>query len=567
MLNDRNPTQASEKRPGWNLPHLIKWIILILLVFLLLLQLATGEYGRLMEGLWTAWLILVLKLVLIGILIWLMRVQLSLKCEILEPKGCATLEYDATTDSSVVVVRGTAGGGIFASYTLSLELSGTPQTITIDYPGGGSSGVLAVTNGELGRLHTETLEPTTGYQVILTVQGTTGATKICMSSFDLKEQIVYIDAVGKVPAQTVGVHPSDPTEPLKLIKETPGAPTLPGDPVASVGGSVSIEGGADVFGCNRQMSEWALQHRVIPAAANPWEADAAGVWHDIRVLPIWNTDPDHPRRYLFLGTQLLPNFVVNGDLTRQWFTRSILQSLSPIIYANRRVTQPVDWNTKEGATPLNGHYTVRLRVRHDQLAGGGPIEELFDAVNVWIDNRQIHCLITALAVSGGTPLAGCDELLLSQFVVGGSKVNMEIIGRAWDPTILDPPYSTDPPNDNFGHYSLNVKKDGATAWEPIVTGVSNPVPSARQVSLPAAPGDVGTLHSWDIVGALDAGPKQPGSPPYPKLYRGERCAYLIQLYVTDTTWINDKGDHNDLDFYWPFCIENDIPEDAAFPLT
>ena len=112
-----------------------------------------------------------------------------------------------------------------------------------------------------------------------------------------------------------------------------------------------------------------------------------------------------------------------------------------------------------------------------------------------------------------------------------------------------------------------MKKDGSTTWEPIVTGVTNPVPSARQVSLPAAPGDVGTLHSWDIVGALDAGPPQPGPPPYPKLYRGERCAYLIQLYVTDTTWINDKGDHHDLDFYWPFCIENDIPDDVAFPLT
>ncbi|MGE5827811.1 MAG: hypothetical protein ACM30G_05520, partial [Micromonosporaceae bacterium] len=87
------------------------------------------------------------------------------------------------------------------------------------------------------------------------------------------------------------------------------------------------------------------------------------------------------------------------------------------------------------------------------------------------------------------------------------------------------------------------------------------VPSVRQVALPAAPGDVGTLASWDIVAALDAGPRPAGelsAPPTPKIYRGERCAYAIQLYVTDITQLNDRTATHHLWFYWPFCIENDL---------
>jgi hypothetical protein len=566
MIDDSVQRKQPERRPRRNLAHLIKWIILILLVLLVVAQLATGELDQLRERVASSWLILLLKLVLIAIVIYLMRVQRSLRCEITEPKGCAALEYDAATDSAVVVVRGTAAGSIFASYDLALELSGTPMTVTVDYPGGGGSGVTPVTGGELGRIHVETLEPTTGYKVILTVHDTAGGTKTCTSLFDLQDKVVYIEAIGAVPAQTVGAHPGDPSQPLKLVKETPGAPSVPDDPEDSVGGSISVEGGADVFGCDRQMNEWALHYRPVASGNDPWQADAAGVWDDIRVLPIWNADPNHPRRYLSL-LNLIPNFVLHGELTRQWTPRQVLQSLFPVTYAARRVTTPADWNTA-GAL-LNGRYTVRLRVKHDQMAGGGPIQELYDAATVWIDNRQILGRITALAVAGGGTLTACEELRLSQFVAGGSKLDMEIIGRAWDPIIVDTYPKTVPPNDNFGHYDLSFKKDGSSSWLSIASHETTPVPADRELTLPAPPNDVGTLASWDVVGALDAGPAPPGGAPpaaYPKLYRGDRCAFLIRLYVTDKTWINDKGDRHDVQFDWPFCIENDLPPGAPFPV-
>lgn len=567
MMSNGSERQRPPRRPAWSLPHLIKWIVLILLVVLLLFQLASGEYVRLAEASWTAWVVFSLKLLLIAVVVWLMRAQMSLMCEILEPKGCASLQYDAASGSAVIVVRGSAGGGIFTSYTLSLELSGTPLAVAVDYPSGGSVGSVAVTNGELGRLHAGTLEPTTGYTVILTVHGAGGATKVCTASFDLQERVAYIEAIGEVPAQTVGVHPSDPGEPLKWIKETPGMPTPPADPAASVGGYLSVVGGADVFGCDRQMSEWALQHRLIPAGADPWQADAAGPWQDIRVIPIWDTDPNHPRRRLGCCPSLLPNFVLNGDLTREWKSRNVLISVFPQIHAMQRVTVPEDWDTKAGAD-LNGPYTVRLRVRHDQMAGGGPIEEIHEAVNVWIDNHKVLCGITGLAISGSAPLDGCEQLRLSQLLSGSTANTLDIVGQAWDPLILDPPYPADRPNDNFGHYDLHFKRDGGSPLMPIATGVANPVPSIRQAT-PIAATNVGVLHSWDIVAALDAGNKPAVSPvpvaPYPKIWRGDSCAYEIRLYVTDTTVINDKADTHDAEDWWPFCIENDLPESWPAP--
>jgi len=564
MPDTPSKSQLPAKRPRWTVPHLIKWILLILLLLLLVIQLWSGEYARLVDGVRIAWVVLVLKLLLIAVLIWLMRVQMSLKCELLEPKACASTEYDPGLGAVVIVVRGTASGGVFSSYTLSLELSGTPQSIPIHYPGSGSAGLVPVNNGELGRLDATTLIPTTGYQLILTVHGFASATRVCTSSFDVQRRLAYIDEIGDVTAQDVGAHPSDPSEALKWIKETPD------DQPASVGRDVSIVGGADVFGCNRQMSEWALQYRLIDPTSDPWQADAAGTWEDIYVLPIWNTDLDHPRYYQGYNWMPIGNFVENGDLTRKWTTRTKVHWYSPRIESPQRVTDDEDWHTH--SVDLNGPYTVRLRVKHDPM-GAGATEEIYDAANVWIDNRTILCEITRLELTGGVPLEDCAELRLSQFVSGTSATTLDIIGRAWDPLIRDAPYPPTRPNDNFGYYNLKFQRDGGAHttgvadWVPIVTGVTTPVPGVRQVSPPTSPDD-GVLHSWDIVAALDAGHKKPGDPDqaeYPKIYREESCAYIIHLYVTDTTWINDASDHHDREDEWAVCIYNDLPKSYPEP--
>ena len=54
--------------------------------------------------------------------------------------------------------------------------------------------------------------------------------------------------------------------------------------------------------------------------------------------------------------------------------------------------------------------------------------------------------------------------------------------------------------------------------------------------------------------------------PYPKIYRGQRCAYLIELYVQDTTRRGDTGTPHYIYDYWPFCIMNDLLDDLAFPV-
>jgi hypothetical protein len=79
-------------------------------------------------------------------------------------------------------------------------------------------------------------------------------------------------------------------------------------------------------------------------------------------------------------------------------------------------------------------------------------------------------------------------------------------------------------------------------------------------ALPAPPGDVGVLATWDIVSALDAGPPPTPyvDPPYPKIYRGERCAYLIPLFATDNTQVHDGGTTHYGTDHWPFCIVNDL---------
>jgi hypothetical protein len=87
-----------------------------------------------------------------------------------------------------------------------------------------------------------------------------------------------------------------------------------------------------------------------------------------------------------------------------------------------------------------------------------------------------------------------------------------------------------------------------------------PVTSRVPASFTSPPGDVDVLLAWDIVTALDGGPAPtPYVPaPYPKIYRGERCAYVIRLYATDTTLLNDSSDTHDGERFFPFCIQNDL---------
>jgi hypothetical protein len=553
-----------------DLPALIKYILLIFLIVLFFVEWYGGEYTRQREWGLVTWLILWLKIILIiGILI-LIWVQRKLKCSITAPSGCATPEYDAALDKWIIKVMGTAGGYAFGSYTLHVEKpAGTPFPVPVIYPGGGSSGGSQVVNGELGRLDVSTIEPAP-MRVVLTVHPAgSGSASVCTSDFDIMNRIVWIEAIGGVPARIMGPHPDDGTEILKLVKFAADPPLpAPAGPEASLAEGISVSGGADVSGCGRQMVEYALQYRQIPAAMpSPWQMDApmpgwAGINSPLPYGP--PGDVVHPRTFLWFGGQVWHNVVRNGVLSRVWGIGQFLMSIFPVTYAARAYTAAAGWDT----TGLNGRFTVRLVVKHQPVIGppSPTPPELYDSATVWIDNRQIEGVITHLGIAGGGSLGVCDELSLAQFVAPGPvKINATINGRAWDPIITDDYPGGLRPNDNFNRYDLALQKNGGGALA--IAGSTTRVPNLLQETpLPVLPAGTGMLHLWDIVDALDAGPPQAGPAPYPKIYRGDRCAYIIHLDVTDQTPRGDGGPVHHAHHDFPFCIENDIPANAPFPI-
>jgi hypothetical protein len=91
------------------------------------------------------------------------------------------------------------------------------------------------------------------------------------------------------------------------------------------------------------------------------------------------------------------------------------------------------------------------------------------------------------------------------------------------------------------------------------------VPNLWQATPPNPLTQSATLASWDIVTALDGGaapdPNFPCVPANPwQLPRGCRCAYVIELFVNDTTWVTDGGENHDTGpILFAINIINDIP--------
>jgi len=482
------------------------------------------------------------------------------------PPICVGVTPTVACGLAGVTIVGSAGGAGFTDYVIEYHSLGSAvwRQIGVVYPDcSPASGTPSHATQRFSEplAFITTLEPDE-YEVRLTTNGV-GGPLFASTTFSLQRSPVVIDEVGEVETRVVGPHPSDPTELLKLVKLGAAAD----DPETSVGGLISIIGSADFYGCGREMIEYVLQYRVAPCGLGPSpqgppppapdpvplclappQQDAAGIWTDIKP-PLPFDHIDHPRWYWCWPTNR-PNFVLNGELTRIWVNATCLLTPFPLPFGTShsvRRTKPSDWDTR----PLNGRFTVRLRVRHQD---GGPIGEIYDAATVWLDNRDINVKLTGIAITGGADLGACDQVRLSQFL----GTTADIKGRAWDPVILDSEPTWLKPNDNFGQYRVHFKKDGG-AFIHIVTSTTR-VPNALP-NLPPPPNDIGVLVSWNIVDALDAGPPPDPyvPPPYPKIYRGERCAYLIRLYATDETRINDNSDTHDREDFWPFCVMNDLP--------
>ena len=108
----RQPISVGLRRPVQDLPGCLKYILLFLLILLLLGEIAAGEFRRITEAGWLTWVILLIKLILIGGLIALIKVQRGLKCDITAPTGCTEEEPDPVAGILFVRVMGTASGAV-----------------------------------------------------------------------------------------------------------------------------------------------------------------------------------------------------------------------------------------------------------------------------------------------------------------------------------------------------------------------------------------------------------------------------------------------------------------------
>ncbi|MFZ0548035.1 MAG: hypothetical protein WAM60_21500, partial [Candidatus Promineifilaceae bacterium] len=195
------------------------------------------------------------------------------------------------------------------------------------------------------------------------------------------------------------------------------------------------------------------------------------------------------------------------------------------------------------ATGASGKYTLLLAVL-DTVGN-----TYYDIQRVWVDNDNVTSQITSV---GG--LAPCLDLKLSDYV----NTTAEIRGIAWDSPIVD----TEPqvaPNENFGSYGLSFQKNGGSGGTiPPAVSATTRVPNVWPG--PLLPGADGTLADWDIVNALDAASPTPtpGIPAAAKLARGERCAYVVSLGVSDKTLVGEGANHHHKPHLYALNIINDL---------
>lgn len=426
-------------------------------------------------------------------------------------------------------ITGTAAGAPFNHYTLRYSWGGNPPVNeAVVYPDcsrppATTSYTVPVIAGTLGYLDVTLLPPgQTDFTVYLDVYDSAAGHVAVSRAFALKTKAVEISA-----AATVNVLEAEDPFHLgtftKLIKATNNAsPTVPEQ---SVGGAFSVTGSAYIVGCDRIMTQFVLTRFAAPPAAPvPDIPDATG--GSPLIAPVVYADtPAHPWQSGCLGL-ITPNIVLNGDLVAFW--SSVNCTFLGTTYSVPKVRPVPFWNS--GAS---GRHVILLEVR-DRLLPAGPFPGDFaakDQVAVWIDN---HLPVAKINSIGG--LGPCVDLHLKDYV----GTTATILGVAWDPPI-DSTAPQQAPNDNFGSYGLSFQKNGGAPFP-----ITPATPTIRVPNIwpgPLAPADDGTLADWDIVGALDGGvgPLPPGSP---KLLRGERCAFVIALSVTDTTHVGDSGNHN-----------------------
>lgn len=424
-------------------------------------------------------------------------------------------------------IVGSASGSNFDHYTLRYSWGGPTVNDAIVYPDCTrppvhNSSNTPVTAGILGYIDA-TLLPfgITQLTVYLDVFDSGGGSVECTQTFELKETAIDITDAAKV-GTLIAEDPFNLGSFPKLIKATLNPSVT--IPEQSIGGAFSVDGSAYTIGCDRIMTQFVLAYiRVNPLAPVPAFASAS-VGATILPPVVYDDNPSHPWTTICSTPVFVsPNVVLNGDLVAAWANYPCSVPLAPL------TVQGQFFNTQ--GLGLNGRYVIILEV-DDSLVSPKTFPGTnagVDQVAAWIDNQWPTAQI--LSVGG---LTGCGDLHLKDYV----GTTAPILGVAWDPPI-DSTAPQQRPNDNFGSYSLSVQKNGDPST---TTAIPAATPNTRVPNVwpTLPPGTFGTLANWDIATALDggSGPIPPGSP---KILRGQRCAFVVTLSVSDTTHVGDSG--------------------------
>lgn len=451
-----------------------------------------------------------------------------------------------------ITITGSATGAAFNHYTLQYSWGGPLEQSAVVYPGCGrppaqTQSSTAVSGGTLGWLDVTLLPPgVTSFTVQLDVFSASGSHVTCTRDFQIKTTAVEITSAATVNA-LVAEDPFNLGSFTKLIKATNNPSTA--EPELSIGGAFSVYGSAYVVGCDRILTQYTLvNYAVSPLSPVPSFPDASQPGNN-PMLPapvVYDDVPGHPWQSGCFPV-ITPNIILNGDLVAQWAANNCANPFPPPLFYTVPKVKPLPFWDSE---PRNGRYVILLETRDSLVTPRtfpGSVAAV-DQVVVWIDNQAPIGQIKSI---GG--VTGCGDLHLKDYV----GTTAEILGVAWDPPI-DPAAPQQRPNDNFGSYSLSFERNG----DPLATGViPGATPTTRVPNVwPTLPaGTFGTLANWDIVAALDGGT---GPLPLhsPKILRGERCAYVVVLYVSDTTHVGDSGsNHSTGPILYAVNVINDIP--------
>jgi hypothetical protein len=519
-----------------DLPGCIKYVILLFLLLLLLAELGAGEYTKIFAGDPFAWVVILFKLLLIALMLWLIRVQRNLRCELTGPTGCTEEEADLAAFRLFVRVTGTAAGVVFGSYTIEVRRVGymNPIPNVVVYPGGGASGTAPVVGGELGQINTISLIDA-DYEITLRVQPAFAGTPTnCTITFTLLKAIVYMSRFAGVPAISAipalgNKNPFDPAAELRLD-------AVP-YPQRAVGGTIGIEGAAYVYECeDRKIRKYEIRYvrALAPGGEQPQPAPNAAIPAAFAGIA-WQfeyTNPDQYQPWTRVGPAPI-------NLLNSWTTFT----------AGATVYWKLAGGSWNSGAAGSGRFSMLLTAE-DTIA-----HRYHDIQQVWFDNHKIVGQIVKFQrfdanMNAWVDIAPCEDFLVSMG-------NIRIAGLAWDPVIDEAWWPPTPPNDNFGYYNMEFKKQFG-AYVPLIANIPTRVPALPlmpPVAVPG-PGNAGELVQWDLS-TLDAGPAMPGDPPYPQLWRGQACTYTVRLYVTDTTVVPGSGSHWKIDDV-PIKIVNDL---------